>query len=205
MRHSFYMITFPLAYWRVRHASKWKFDVVIPIILSVVCMFCLYCFTRDAQINGAGGFLGSVLELFQILVGFYIASLTAISTFPNSSLDEVMAGVPPKLKITEDGNTEDLELTRRRFLALLFGYLAFASLIYYVVGVIINLMSPMRFFENSGYWWGFLISGSFWLGLVLLLVFFNLLVTTFLGLYYLCHRIYKTKYVLVERKNSDKS
>ncbi|MGK9996690.1 hypothetical protein O6197_24780, partial [Salmonella enterica subsp. enterica] len=73
------------------------------------------------------GLLLQVNGLLQVLIGFYIAALAAVSTFSSSSIDEVMAGVPPTLVEKFRGQKLTVELTRRRFVCYLFGYLALVS------------------------------------------------------------------------------
>ncbi|MEJ1644057.1 hypothetical protein SMA60_27945, partial [Escherichia coli] len=69
-------------------------------------------------------------------IGFYIAALAAVSTFSSPSIDEVMAGDPPTLLEKFRGQKIKVELTRRRFVCYLFGYLALVSFMLFCLGMI---------------------------------------------------------------------
>ena len=75
------------------------------------------------------GFMG-------VLCGFYIAALAAVASFRNDTLDKELSGRPVKLVSVRQGKRQEEVLTRRRFLAILFGYCAFLSVCLYVVGAI---------------------------------------------------------------------
>lgn len=84
------------------------------------------------DIFGDHGIVQGVNGLLQILTGFYIASLAAVATFNKQSMDEVMPGEPPIVDV-RGGKIE--QLTRRRFVCSMFGYLAFISLFVYLIGI----------------------------------------------------------------------
>lgn len=65
-----------------------------------------------------------------------VAALAAVSSFSNENLDQVMKGRPPTLTTVRRGDEIKETLTRRRFLAILFGYCATLAIILYVFGVL---------------------------------------------------------------------
>ena len=69
-----------------------------------------------------------------ILIGFYIAALAAVSSFRNDTLDRELSGRPVKLVNARQGKKKEEILTRRRFLAVLFGYCAVLSICLYIAG-----------------------------------------------------------------------
>lgn len=125
--------------------------------------------------------IGDVNALMGILVGFYIAALAAVSSFSNENLDQVMKGRPPTLTTVRKGEEIKETLTRRRFLAILFGYCATLAIILYVFGVLhvhLTVSQPEEAWVQTalsiaGYvTWGFYV----W-------VISSLLIVTLLGLH----------------------
>ena len=122
-----------------------------------------------------------------MLIGFYIAALAAIATFPSATLDEEISGNPTQLNVMRRGTQLTITLSRRRFLSYLFGYLAFMSLFLFITGVAlltaditidskeINLSYICKLLGASVYF--------FWV--------YNTLVATLLGLHYLTDRIHR--------------
>lgn len=133
--------------------------------------------------------IGDINVLMGILVGFYIAALAAISSFSNAILDQTMKGRTPTLQVIRHGKKISEKLTRRRFLAILFGYCATLAIILYVFGVIqshLTITLPKFPYEElvsqifGQIAWG----AYFWLTS-------SLLVVTLLGLHYLVERIHR--------------
>jgi hypothetical protein len=125
--------------------------------------------------------------LMQILAGFFIASLAAVATFSREGLDDVMGGDPPTIP-RSSGRPEDL--TRRRFLCLLFGFLAGGSIVLYLAGAIAMLAAPLV------HDWGLAhatlhVALRSAIGFVYGMVLCNVLLTSFLGLYFLIDRIHQ--------------
>jgi hypothetical protein len=110
------------------------------------------------------------------------------ATFNKQSMDFPMPGDPLRLETVERGKHRIIELTRRRFLCLMFGYLAFVSLLLYLVGVgaMISAESVKALLPLAWRWW----TRSAFV-LLYVFVFANLLVTTLLGLYYMADRIHR--------------
>ena len=125
--------------------------------------------------------------LMGILVGFYIAALAAVSSFPNDNLDQVMEGEVPTIATIRDGKTVSEKLTRRRFLSILFGYCAVLAVILYVLGVFIahlevsvptSAQTAISVVEHLVWW-------------VYIWIISSLLIVTLLGLHYLVERMHR--------------
>jgi len=177
----------PLKYILIRHPEKTKFDVVFPAIFA--CLFSLptispefrQCAVTDMDL------LERSSDLLSILTGFFVAALAAVATFGGEEMNETMPGSPPVTLRDSYGN-EPEELSRRRFLSFLFGYLAFVSLGLYISGFIYYGLNTFVITKYKPDWAipSFIV---FWVlyGLAL----GNLLANTLLGLFYLTDRIHR--------------
>lgn len=175
------MLLSPLKYWRVRHPVKRLWDFVIPGATAVVVTTLLEVWPKMPPPFGVGGYLAGLQNLFAILGGFFVAALTLISTSESKALNQPLAGWP---RVTF-GN-ERTAIGRRRFLCLLFGYLAFSCFSLYLMGFAAVLMAPgtsaienrclIKFGSIA-----FLFFYNFWLS--------HMFVTTMVGLYYFTDRL----------------
>jgi len=178
----------PIDYLRVRHPAKWKYDLILPIGLTLGMFFLVTVMPIKPNILGKDGLIVLINNLMGILVGFFVASLAAVSTFNKEGMDKVIPGTPMTLRVKESSAVKNIKLTRRRYLCLLFGYLAFMSLFLYLFGgglpyifsntdVLLNPKSTMIF--------KYILCGIYFF------IFTNILITTLLGLYYLVDRIHR--------------
>ena len=179
----------PLDYLRIQLRYKWVFDYLFPLVLSTLIFSVLYFSPINVKLLGTEGLIFVVTDLVKILVGFYIASLAAIATFPRKEMDECLSGNPAKLKVIRSGKEKIIELSRRRFLCYMFGYLALMGLVVYFVGALVSLLSvnflhviPIEF-HNMSRW--------LFIGFYIFLVS-NLFVTTLLGLHFMTDRIHRS-------------
>lgn len=131
----------PLDWWRVRHPAVRALNLAVPGLVALAMAALVWLAPGKVNLFGEFGLVHQANGLMQILAGFYIASLAAIATFNRPGLDETMKGDPPRLK--RSGTLKEEELTRRRFLCLLFGYLSFAAIALYVVGAGAMIAAPV--------------------------------------------------------------
>lgn len=178
----------PVAYLRIKHPVKRHFDWTLPLFLTGFSALLFFSLPSLPAVSGPEGLVFVVTDLIKILVGFYIASLAAVSTFDRPSMDEMIAGEEPTLSVSRKGIEKTIKLTRRRFLCYLFGYLSFLGMALYFLGATSNLLAnPLhetlcpKYYEAAKY--------SF-LALYFFFVF-NLLTTTLLGLHFLTDRIHR--------------
>ncbi len=127
----------PLKYLKIQHRSKLAYDVVLPILLGGALTWLVVFWADSTPIFGKDGYLSSLQNLLTILGGFFVAALTLITTADLAVLREPISDVkPPKLP------NEDSPLSRKRFLAYLFGYLATSSFLLVGITIILNLAAP---------------------------------------------------------------
>lgn len=133
LRYSF----FPITYLRIRYGKKLKskffFDFGIPIILIFILYFSSLVLAQEWP-KVSSGTLKSILGFLTLAFPFYVASLTAVSTFPSDVLDKPFVGGDNQkatLKIYNADEERDRPetLSRRQFMAYMFGYLSFTSLL----------------------------------------------------------------------------
>lgn len=176
----------PARYLRIKSETHEKLviDYGIPTCMALATTTVWGWRPDLLSMSGPSGIVTGVSSLIQVLVGFYVATLAAVATFPTSSLDE------DTNRISLDGKA----LKRRRFLAYLFGYLALLSLFLFVA----LLFRPM-IHGLLGQIDHFALQRVFRLAFVFVyqFVFWQMVFITLLGLYYLTDRIH--------RSNSDPS
>lgn len=178
----------PLDYLRIRIVEKKHYDYTYPILFGT-SVTGLLCFgPADIKVFGDKGLIDLIIGILQILTGFYIASLAAVATFNKIDMDNRMAGAPAKLSVLMRGEEIIETLTRRRFLCLMFGYLAFVSMFLYFLGGLANLFSPHAAELISSSVQPYMKWIFIWFYMV---VSCNLIVTTLLGLFYMCDRIHR--------------
>jgi len=146
MRHVLRKIVFPITFLRVKHADNKYVYLLLPLLVTLI-FFGLDHLER-VRVLGNGGLIDKVAFLFSILTAFYIAALAAVATYAKPGLDEKMLGEPPTLEIVEFGQQEEVALTRRQYLCLLFGYLAFVGIVICIVGIAVNLFT-FRFLDRG--------------------------------------------------------
>ena len=176
-------LTVPLRYLSV--SGKRTIDFGLPALAALVVVATLVSF--PVPLLSEKGLLARVNELLQVLVGFYVASLAAVATFPNVALDQQVKNS------TLDGKP----LTRRRFLSLLFGYLAFGSLVLYVSGVFAMLLQPALHQVKVACPLVVYVASFLYLAACA-----NLVSVSLLGLYYLIEKIYEPDPVIIRKLSS---
>lgn len=162
------------------------FKFVLPIILSLATCLYLYAYPKQLCLFGDGSLADGIFSFLQILPGFYIASLAAVSTFQGKMLDAPFDGIPITLKTRENGTKVTKALTRRHFLSLLFGYLSFLSIMLSLYIQILNKTPPFVFLSSISLKNAAECASFF----VLSLFFFQLITITLLGLFYLSDRMH---------------
>jgi len=119
-----------LTYTRIKVPGRLRRDYLWPAAFSLLLTAVLAIPTSLAVFPGLSllaELVRVVTELLQLLAGFYIALLALVSTMSSTQLNELMSKV--ELKVGDDWQT----LSRRRYLAFLFGYLAFVCVSLYLV------------------------------------------------------------------------
>lgn len=171
----------PINYLRINHPEKRVFDFWIPVAASIALGLGLLLLDSPITLLNKDGLVSVVNGILQILSGFYIASMAAVATFQKDGMDDVMDGTPPTLK--------GVDLTRRKFLTYLFGYLAFASILLYFIGGGLQLLAPTI---GKIAWINLLLIKQ---ALVTIYLFFvmNILCTTLLGMHFMIDKMHDDK------------
>lgn len=134
--------------------------------------------------------ISDINSLVSKLAGFYIAALAAVSSFGNKVLDDEMKGrSSPTLKSRRQGKQHEEKLTRRRFLAILFGYCTGLAILLYLLGILqVHLSIAQPVFE----WTQKVVHcGGQLIFMLYLWIISSLLVATLLALHYLVERMYR--------------
>ena len=183
----------PFAFLGVSHAGSllawlnWGLPLLFASVLSGIFATTL----PHINLYSNDGIFVRILGFVQSLPGFYIAALAAIATFHQAALDVLMPGRPPLAKIIYNGALTTVELTRRRFLCLLFSHLTAISFLL-TIGLIAttSLSAPVRdLLVSNGYRTA--VEVLRWVGCWLqLAALAQMLVVTFYGLFYLGERIH---------------
>jgi hypothetical protein len=122
------------SFFRLRSADLVFYQYVYPSFLSIAVISGYEFLGGGYFVVKLDSFVASATTLMGVLVGFYIAALAAVTSFPNESLNNIMSGDAPKIR--EKHGSELISLTRRRFLSILLGYCAFQSIFIFVLGSI---------------------------------------------------------------------
>lgn len=127
----------PLRYVLIRHRAKLLYDFLLPAILAAGVTALLVYSLKPIEVFGREGYLSSLQNLLTIMGGFFVAALTLITTATMPILKEPVGGrEPPRLA------NESAPLSRKRFLAYLFGYLSTSSFLLVAITIVANLAAP---------------------------------------------------------------
>ncbi|MNF99549.1 hypothetical protein D3C84_824520 [compost metagenome] len=180
----------PFAYLAIRHPYKWRVDWLYPAVMALLTIiFLIFCDELRGVIK-AGGVISLVLGFVQSLPGFYIAALAAIATFGKADIDSVLPEPTPRIKVKFRDTENLVELTRRRFLAMLFSFLTAESIL--IIMLSIFVVSHGGSFAGIIYR-GFEVSMYVgWLGVFFyFLLLYQMILATFWGLYYLGYKLHE--------------
>lgn len=141
----------PLAYLQIKYGegtrSKLFLDFWAPIILAIILYLSSYLINKKfPEITPV--IINDVLKFLTFAFPFYVASLTAVSTFSSKSLDEVFgtdATDQAILKVwsNDEQKNKSIVMTRRKYTAYMFGYLSVVTLI------LIFILVLDKFFQIS--------------------------------------------------------
>jgi hypothetical protein len=177
-----------LLYLKIENSYLRTFSFYVPIILTFVFIVAYLSFPIKLNIFGDKGLVDSVNSFLSILTGFFVASLAAVATFQNENLDKQIQGKKATLEYVRGRKSIVEELTRRRFLCLLFGYCSLISFLLSVFGIFSRLFKDnVKLVIGTNF---HSVTVVIFLA-IYIFFFFNLMITTFLGLNYLTDRIHR--------------
>ena len=169
--------------WERGLTSKRFFDIGLPIILSLITVILLILLRLNIE-NGTNIFNNDITYylsgFFQTIPGFYIAGLAAIATLNSDNMDVYMTDPCPKL------NGENVK--RRLFLAQLFSYLTIGSLILFILTLIGRFAASINILQGVSVFTYYFTYAIF--SLIYFYFFWQIMVLTCLGLYYLGEKIH---------------
>lgn len=178
----------PFSYLAIKHEYKYLVDWVFPAVLVVITGFVLFSLRQGLNVFGDSGMLSRLLGFIQNLPGFYIAALAAIATFGRSDIDNIIPTPTPMIMEVRGGEENRIPLTRRRFLCMMFSFLTAECVVLILISIgVLSVASDYQGgpIENFKVFTG--------LGfLVYMLFFYQMLIATFWGLFYLGDKIHQT-------------
>lgn len=179
----------PFGYLAIKHPYKWIVDWLYPFLLAAVSLFVLFFWGSSKSFISSGNGVSMVLGFVQSLPGFYIAALAAIATFGRPDIDEVLPAPTPKFVVRVRGVSNKIDLTRRRFLAMMFAFLTAESILLTLLSIaIVSFSVELSAFYTST-WFGTLFVAAVLFFFFILL--FQMVLATFWGLYYLGHKLHE--------------
>ncbi len=194
-----YQLFRPFAYLSINHPSKKIVDVTIPVVLMFCSLTVLFLGRGALNVWGTGGLVTLIQAVVQALPGFYIAALAAVATFGRqTSLDALIPEPTPTIETWYGTDKVEIELTRRRFLCLLFAHLTALSLALSMFAAFALSIAPLVRNALPG-----------WFGEVLFYVFsaayfffvFQMLIVTLWGLFYLSDKMHQPDTVVIPEKD----
>lgn len=176
------------AYLAIKDSRKNSIDWHLPIGLSILSTVFVLLLMEYAEMHDLFIML---INFIQILPGFFIAALAAIATFDKKDLDELMASPSPRIKISRNGGVEEIRLSRRRYLTLMFSFLTSESILIIVITAfsLKAIPSICKILISKNLY--FPVIGNVFLFFLFFLFFWQLIIVSFYGLYYLGERIHQ--------------
>lgn len=182
------LIIRPYAYLLINDSRKNGIDWLLPLLFSIATTTYICIFVKNSQIIDLVKLL---LSFIQSLPGFFLAALAAVATFNRSDLDKIMPSPAPTIDIERNGGKEEIQLTRRRYLTLMFSFLAAESISLVIITTLIlfsvDKISNFLICKNLY----FPLIGNIIFLFLFFLFFWQLFIVSFYGLYYLGERIHQ--------------
>lgn len=179
-----------LNYLRVSHGYAFRYNWLYPSLLGGTATLVILQLDTATSLFETDGLLRSFAPVLSILAPFYIAALAAVATFSgNQSVDRHfdMSQTVSLNVIGDGGDWENINVTPRHFLSLLFGYCTSQSIFLLLVSILSPFIAKLAETASpSGA--AFFLSAVFLTFTVLLS---QLFLCTLLGVYYLADRIHR--------------
>ncbi len=130
----------------------------------------------------------SITTFIQVLPGFYIGALAAIASFQREGMDNKLPTPTPYLVEFAENGRRKIELSRRTYLTLMFAYLASITIILAISIFFIKLFYALKVFKVTEF---LFISIYTFNTFIIFFFFFQTIVITFVGIYYLGNRVHR--------------
>ena len=178
----------PFGYLAIQHPYKWVVDWLYPCILALITITLIIQLSDISKLTEPNGMIAMLLSFVQSLPGFYIAALAAIATFGRLDIDDILPEPTPKVVVKLRGRENTIDLTRRRFLAMLFAFLTGESIaiVIFCIGLI-SFGTAVNGYSHSNIQIGHYL---YVFAIFMLFVFiYQMILATFWGLYYLGYKL----------------
>lgn len=180
-----YQLTRPLSYLKIKHDDKWIYDWMVPLLFTLASILIATKLIGLDGVTNDGGLIDNIVQFISNLPGFFIAALAAVATFNKDDIDKTMDN-PPRIEIIAHGNVRMIEMTRRRFLCVLFSYLTAISIF---IVIFTRMALAIEYGADNDYF--------AWIGVTLFFfIFWQMITATVLGLYYLGERLHTPQSVI---------
>lgn len=175
-----YQLLVPFSYLFIKHEKQALYTLKFPFVLTLITIAFL-CILPVEKIVGDSGVIAGWVSIISSFPSFFFAALVFIVAFGHAELDEVMSGKnPPTLKVRYHSGYQQLPMTRRRFLAVLFSFLVVASLLL-SLGAKVFLKLEIR--QDLFIYYS-------WFGVVIFtFLLWQMVAAIMLGIYYLADRL----------------
>lgn len=189
-----YQFLRPVAFLKVKGPGLGLYKFVGPVACSVACVSLFLLLPAKVRLIGDGSATEYMIGFFSILPGFFIAALAAIVAFQGGDLDETMPDVT--VEMSNEGDTEPVEITLRVFLCYLFAYLTVLSFLGFFLCVGGALLAPslgelVELIPSSGSHAAIKTSFETVFVAVLALITASVVLCTAQGLYFLAERVHQ--------------
>lgn len=191
-----YELTRAFAYRRIKHPAMSWYTWRLPVLLGLFALVVFVIVPVPPRLFASDGLVSSLITFLSILPGFYIAALAAVATFNRQEMDEEMPDPTPTVVVEMHGQSDEVPLTRRTFLSLLFAYLSVLTLLMALVCIAAKALAPSIDF------WVTRSTPTDWLVFVrtalkvlfvgpVFLCLASILITTLHGVYFLADRMHR--------------
>ncbi|RVU33233.1 hypothetical protein EOE67_17390 [Rheinheimera riviphila] len=187
-----YQLFRPFSYLTIFNVGhKAFYDYIIPLALTIISLFtvCAGNNWEIAKIVSENRLAAGLFDVVKNLPGFYIAALAAIATFNKPELDNIITDQnnnSPQVNVRHvdhNGRVSDCPtaISRRVFLSMLFAYLTAMSFVIIILYVV---------FYSAGFLGSAYVVFASILNVAFTAMFWQVVVCTFFGLYYLGDKIH---------------
>lgn len=125
----------PFTYLRINDGRKRYADWIYPGFCTIVFVFVIWCASPNIDLYGTYGLFAGLTSFLQTLPGFFVAALAVVVALDKPGLDEKMPEPCPCIREKINGISNSVKLTRRRFLCMLFAFLAVESALLVLLGI----------------------------------------------------------------------
>jgi len=133
----------PLSYLFIRDRSKIWFDFIFPGVFTLLILAGYVVIpVKPNVIAGTESIFENISQFALTMPGFFLVALSAVATFNHENMDKRLPYPTPYVYNNIKGVATKIELTRRRFLCMLLGYLTYISILFVLGLQILKSLHP---------------------------------------------------------------